>query len=212
MRSFYFLNQSRFSQGGGQHRRRSLSVERVGLPGPPVIRHTRQLPALPALDRVCSAPASRTVTGQSRAVAARAVARRRPPARGRAARAGPRSRPPPAPPPHSLPCLPPPHRPPFPKALPPSQPPPSSPPSRTKWTRLVHPSVLIGHVSPPLPEALSSAHVRSEGGRVGRMRRGGGMVPVGGARGGRAHRAAPWASGRGCARPGRWGRGHRGRA
>jgi hypothetical protein len=30
-------------------------------------------------------------------------------------------------------------------AVPP--PPPSSPPSRTKWTRLVHPSVLIGHVS-----------------------------------------------------------------
>jgi len=28
--------------------------------------------------------------------------------------------------------------------------PPSSPPSRTKWTRLVHPSVLIGHL-PPFP-------------------------------------------------------------
>jgi hypothetical protein len=37
----------------------------------------------------------------------------------------------------------------------PTTPPPPSPPSRTKWTRLVHPSVLIGHVSsPPAPPRL----------------------------------------------------------
>ena len=31
--------------------------------------------------------------------------------------------------------------------IPPPPPPPPSPPSRTKWTRLVHPSVLIGHAA-----------------------------------------------------------------
>jgi hypothetical protein len=46
-------------------------------------------------------------------------------------------------------------------------PPPPPPPSRTKWTRLVHPSVLTGHVS-------SLSHRRS--GSSGRHGRGGGRA------------------------------------
>jgi hypothetical protein len=37
-----------------------------------------------------------------------------------------------------------------------SRAPPPPPPSRTKWTRLVHPSVLTGHVSPPSPWARAA--------------------------------------------------------
>jgi hypothetical protein len=43
------------------------------------------------------------------------------------------------------------------------RPPPPSPPSRTKWTRLVHPSVLIGHVSSTRRRARR-LHIAAAGG------------------------------------------------
>ena len=60
----------------------------------------------------------------------------------------------------------------------PKRSPPPPPPSRTKWTRLVHPSVLIGHVSlTPMRRAVSDARNPSceaggGGGSAARMRTG----------------------------------------
>jgi len=74
--------------------------------------------------------------------------------------------PPPPPPPHPAPPPPPLAPPPPPRGalgLPPRGPPP--PPSRTKWTRLVHPSVLTGHVS--------SRRAPRRAGAAGRGRRAG---------------------------------------
>jgi len=64
--------------------------------------------------------------------------------------------------------------------------PPSSPPSRTKWTRLVHPSVLIGHVlwrrSRPSRQTSRPAPLTRRAGAAARRRGRSGSDPcVGGA-------------------------------
>jgi len=47
--------------------------------------------------------------------------------------------------------------------------PPPSPPSRTKWTRLVHPSVLIGHVSSTCPRTRNESDGAGRGGHLNQL-------------------------------------------